>query len=53
MGDRAEEEIDDVLERVTDLINEGRTKYPGMTYEQGVEAAIRWMTGDWEENPAD
>ena len=28
----------------------GETKYPGMTYEQGVKAAIEWLQG-YGENP--
>lgn len=44
-----QKEIDDTL----DLCGESRdngSKYPGMTYEDGVDAAIRWMQGD-QENP--
>lgn len=40
-----EEEIDQVLEACVETEASGESKYPGMTYEQGVDAAIRWMQG--------
>lgn len=43
------DEIDDVLNECVESQNDG-SKFPGMSYEQGVEAAIRWMQGDGE-NP--
>jgi predicted secreted Zn-dependent protease len=48
---RKEEEVDDLLNKCSDQINDGGSKYPGMTYEQGIEAAIRWLTDDQWENP--
>jgi hypothetical protein len=42
-----ENEIDDdVLNECAECEDSGRSKYPGMSYEQGVTAAIRWMQGD-------
>lgn len=41
-----EDEIDDVLNRCADQTDEGGSRWPGMSYEQGVEAAIRWMQDD-------
>ncbi len=38
-------EIDDVLNQAVEAMDAG-TKWPGMSYEDGVEAAIRWMLGD-------
>ena len=39
-------EIDDVLDECMEWQDSGKRKFPGMSYEQGVEAAIRWMQGD-------
>ena len=44
-------EIDDVLDWCVEAEETG-TKYGGMTYEQGVRAAIDWMQGHGE-NPKD
>lgn len=44
-------QIDDTLNRCSESADEGSTNYPGMTYEQGVEAGIRWMAGDDTTNP--
>jgi hypothetical protein len=30
---------------------DGPSRWPGMTYEQGVEATVLWVTGDSDENP--
>lgn len=30
---------------------EGRTDVPGMTYEEGVSAALRWVLGDTDDKP--
>lgn len=40
-----EKEMNDVLNDALELIDEGG-KWPGMSYEQGVEAALRWVMGD-------
>ena len=45
---RSDSEIDDVLGWCVD--NPG--KYAGMTYQDGVEAALLWVTGQTDENPA-
>lgn len=41
-----ENEINDVLNQCVESENEGESRWPGMTYEQGVKAAIEWMQGD-------
>ncbi len=38
-------QIDDVLDQCIQALDNG-SRWPGMSYEQGVEAAIRWMQGD-------
>ncbi len=40
-----EDEINDVLNKCSEQVDEGRSKYPGMSYEQGIAAAINWMQG--------
>lgn len=40
-----ESSVDDVLNRCLESEDEGRSLYPGMTYEQGVRAAIEWLRG--------
>ena len=46
------DEIVDALERAIDRAAQP-TKFPAMTYEQGVEAALRWAAGDTDEDPLD
>ena len=40
---KTEKEVDDLLNTTEDAENDGRTKYPGMTYEMGITAGIRWL----------
>ena len=49
--ERTRSEIDEQLNACVDSIDEGRSKYPGMTYEQGVDAALRWVAGDTDDAP--
>ena len=48
---RTDKEIDDMLAQCTDAENEDTTNFPEMTYEQGVKAGIRWLTGETECHP--
>ena len=51
---RTQSEIEDTIDRALQLNGEGGSNYPGMTYEQGVEDALRWaMNQDGAENPMD
>lgn len=45
-GEPTDEEIDAVLNECSERFNDGDSKYPSMSYEQGVDAAIQWMQGD-------
>lgn len=47
-----ENEIDNLLNECMEKEELGETKYPGMTYEQGVKAALEWVQG-YGENPLD
>lgn len=44
-------EIDEVLNQCSEQIDRGRSKFPGMTYEEGVQAGIEWALGRHESNP--
>lgn len=46
-----QQQTEEILSECYTQIDKGGTKYPGMTYEEGVEAAIRWFTGETEDSP--
>ena len=50
---RSEDEINDVLNKCDDREDSGGSGWLGMSYEQGVAYAIRWITGQTEDNPMD
>lgn len=50
MNKPSENEIDDVLNQCIESEENGESRWPGMTYEQGVKAALEWMQG-YGENP--
>ena len=41
--------IEDQLNKATEDPN----KFPGMSYGEGVEAALRWILGGWPQPPMD
>ena len=45
-----EEEMDAVINDCVESEEEGASRWPGMTYEQGVKAALEWVQG-WGEHP--
>jgi hypothetical protein len=47
---RTKKEIDEVLDKVS-AANSNGSEYPGMTYEQGIEAMWMWLTGETDDNP--
>ena len=47
---RTAEEIDEQMNRAWEEEDDG-SRYPGMTYEQGVRAAIDWITTDGGDEP--
>lgn len=49
---RTKEEIDKVLAWVHEVLHEG-SHYPGMTYEQGIDAFWLWLVGDTEDDPSE
>lgn len=51
---RSEAEIDEVLDALdSEAAAGGPSKWPGMNYEMGVEAALMWVTGRSSEKPTD
>lgn len=48
---RTDKEIDNLRNAVSIKIGKGGTQYGGMTYEQGIDEAIRWLVGETEEHP--
>jgi hypothetical protein len=50
---RTNEEIDDVLNRCNEKVDEGGSRFFGMTYEQGIVAGIDWLLGNTDDHPYD
>ena len=50
MSKPTQDEIDEVLNQCAEAADSGESKFWGMSYEQGVEAAIRWLT-EGDQNP--
>lgn len=49
---RSEGEIEEELNGIDpDAAAGGPSKYPGMSYEQGIDIALRWVLGWSEEAP--
>ena len=46
-------DIDDVLNICTERANSGNSPLWGMTYEEGVEAGLRWVLGQTDDSPLD
>ena len=44
---RAQEEIDEILNACSD----DNSRFPGMTYEQGIVDFFRWLIGETDEHP--
>ena len=50
---RSESEIRKQEGEATAVVCEGTSKVPGMSYEEGVSAALLWATGDSDDLPID
>lgn len=46
-----EEDIEELLNKCIESSDSGKSKFPGMSYEEGIQAAIGWMTGDRDGHP--
>ena len=50
--ERDEDEVSDQIGRAINSQDKNHgTKWPGMTYEEGVVAALMWLSGQSEEPP--
>lgn len=49
--DRTDDEINDQLNRAMEQEDAGGSRWPGMSYEQGVSAALNWAIGHIEDEP--
>ena len=48
---RSEREIENEVNAAADVIAQGESRVPGMSYEEGVDAALRWALGWQDERP--
>lgn len=48
-----EDQIDDVLNRAVEVVDQGGSQFPGMSYEEGVLNGISWVLGHNNDNPMD
>jgi len=48
---RSPKVIDELLNMCSEQENEGGSKFPGMSYEQGIQVAINWLTEKNEPHP--
>lgn len=48
---RSQSEIDEQMNRASMQEEKGGSRYHGMTFEQGVGEALRWVTGQTEDLP--
>lgn len=46
-----EDEMNEQINFTMESVEQGTTRWPGMTYEQGVDAALRWAMGESDEPP--
>lgn len=44
-------QIDEVLNECTQQEEKGGSRWPGMTFEQGVQATLEWVSGDRDVSP--
>lgn len=48
---KSAKELDEQMNKAQDWANAGDTANSGMTYEEGVEVALRWALGEADEEP--
>jgi len=49
--ERTEDEIAEVENRAAESAGKGRSVYPGMSYEEGIDAVLRWLFNPDEDPP--
>jgi len=53
MNRPSDDQIQDEIAKTLPALEQGKTAVPGMTYEDGVDAALRWAQGDTDDAPMD
>lgn len=48
---REKYEMDDQIDLASDASNDGESRYPNMSYEDGIREALEWAAGYSEEAP--
>jgi hypothetical protein len=48
---KTQAEIDDLYYAARDTVDTGKTKFSGMTYEEGIVNAIEWLQGEYDGHP--
>lgn len=48
---RTDEEVNALLYEALERVHTGNSKFSGLSYEEGIVAAIDWLNGDTEDNP--
>ncbi len=48
---RNAEEVNEVLNEAMETEDSGVSRFPGMSYEQGMTAAVQWLLGDSDDHP--
>lgn len=46
-----DDQVDDTIDDAHQNIDQGTSRWPGMTYEQGVADALNWVMGNRDESP--
>ena len=46
-------EINALLGKCIEQASEGGSKYPGMSFEEGIQQGIEWVLGESEQHPLD
>lgn len=47
------DDIDEVIAAISEKQDSGKTDFPDRTYEDGIRAAIEWVTGIGDTHPLD
>jgi len=53
MNRPTDDQIQDQIDLTCIALEQGKTAVPGMTYEDGVDAALRWALGGTDDAPMD
>ncbi len=53
MSIKTEDEMEEVVDRILERSHKQVSRYAGMTYEEGVEDALRWAMGETEDDEVD